>query len=99
MFATTAFGWGRTGSCSAISSVGQRRCAFSGSISDMPDDKPAVDCEAVLPTVQVPDVAQRALLILTPFQTPKSIGRDASMDEVTLARNLEAAADELGKGD
>jgi hypothetical protein len=44
---------------------------------------------------EVPDVEERALLILAPLVPPKQIQRDSKMNEGQLARDLEAAADKF----
>ncbi len=48
---------------------------------------------------EVPDPEERALLILAPFTPPKSIAREADIDENELASRLEHATDSLGKSD
>lgn len=45
---------------------------------------------------KVPDTEQRAILILTPLASPKSIERQTNISETELARRLQQAADTYG---
>jgi len=47
---------------------------------------------------KVPDIEKRVLLILTPFKSPKSIEREASINETEFAGKLEQAIDAFSSG-
>lgn len=47
---------------------------------------------------KVPDIEKRVLLILTPFTSPKSIEREASISETEFAGKLEQAIDAFSSG-